>query len=472
MADYTLPDIIIKGETYTIELLNAVAGLSLPERTLITGLNPKQEKIDGNNVMGAIMPENLRIDFKDPDGFFYDLLADEVDIKISRAGYGVEFYGRVDRKASKDWNEYYVTDATAKRDASLICTSKINALRDKSADFILQKIILDDANHPVVKVYNVALTFTDAYVKVTDLFKAVMLDGLGVSTTYAGPVVDVEDFQYFTSDLFTEHYINDLYVRVGTTTSSSAFTPEDYFDDNSDNYLGKKYSSALDLLSAFARTFGFIPRIIWDDANDTFRLHLRPRRHRTAGISSDPLTKRMQSRKTRISSIYPETFIFRPPLDTNNSAWYDPEPRPWNYSGGINLGPSSTPEGVSFDYDAELLWGAVNDVSPTVSANILLHYPSTPFTVFVEIQYLRHYDHIAEEWSTAYSRSTYAHLYYYHPQWTGEKEEYTRTFKGFTSNSVLSIVEIHNGVENKEFFINGFERNYEEKSETYHLIEV
>lgn len=440
MATYTLPDIVIKGNTYSIVFYDAVSGLTVPARNPLISIGRRSERIDGNSKIGAVMPENISLEFIDVGGFFHSLLAQECKVKILRNSVD-EFYGRIQRKEA-EWGERYVSGTTAKRFVKFEAINVINTLRDYTAGDIVQSIITGDADHPVE---------IGGYLKLKHLFSVFMVDCFGTSLALAEPIIPNNDFQYFTGDDGSaERIFAHLYVNTGF----------EYFDDTNDRYLGNQFSTALDMLSAFAKSFGFIPRITYDAGNSAYRLTLHTRRKQTYSAPAITLPL-MQSKKKKISS-NPTAFIFRRPLNEDETSWH--------YNKG-NTGyqgyNSEPPADVDFEIDTTLLW-----VVSSSTLNERIYY-SPDGTSPALITHMTYYSYNGLTWiSFRSNKSPNVHLNYYVSQWGSEKEEYERTYKGFSAFTIFDILEMHNGSTTKDYMIDGFERDYAEKTETYILIEV
>lgn len=456
MADYTLPSFEIRGETYSIQLLNAGSGLTVPTKSFCNSIGKRVERMQDNTAFGLVMPENIRFDFVDVGGFFAQLFENECDIWLKRNNAD-EFYGWVNRDTI-EWGEYYVKDEDVRRNVSFTAVNQIMKIAEKPVDELITSLLAssyieDDG--------------TVAFVKVVGILEHLMVEVFGPFTT---PNIVNEDFQYRdpANNVYT---FEDLYVRVGSIVAST-LNPEWYFDENDNEYLGVKFSNCLDLISEIAMNFGFTPRITreYDGVSAYgYVLSLHTLRNRSlASVAAPPYLA--TSRKKTISSEPKSVLVNHDFFNSINErhTWYN-----WFYTKGSEVfsGNSAPPSKVEFDITISLLWFYTEPPSAEAyNRGWRLYVDNGSSWVYVTSG--RSFQYATNDWTAYFATHAPIMSLYWEKQWSVETEEYERTYKGFSSNTILKTLEMHNGVEDRDYFINSFERDYMNKNETYTLIEV
>ena len=463
---YTLPDIIIKRETYSVQFLGAADGLTMPTRKCCIDIGKFKEQMDGYTHFGRITPQNVQLSFIDFNYFFSGIIAGGADIKISRNG-NLEFYGFVD-KESPEWDQYFVSGSDVRQKVKFTCLHMIHKLKNYTADNVIQKIILRDENHPhTTGSYYTLLDYGD-FVTVADLFRPFMMDYFGTTFGDAIPEIINNDFKYDYKEGLSyseKDFLTGVFVKLG----SGSGTNEGYFDSSSEIYLGKKFSTALDLLVAMAKTFGFVPKIYFDTTSSEWRLQLKTRRQQTYSAGSD-IPNLLTSKKVKAASLARNIWIHNPFSGDNGGYVY--------YKGTVqHLSAGNVPPSdVQFDYEFTPLW--VVTTAGGVSDGYKLFYlenytvESITFKIPLEINNVRAYRYNYYDWDYNNDNSISAHLTSFGSQFNGSKEEFTRAYKSIVNHSIFDIISFSNGVATKDYLVNSREFSPKDKTETYNFVEV
>jgi hypothetical protein len=449
MADttYTLPDVIIKGETYTIELISAIPDLTVPTQNLLISMGDRKEDMETDiPEFGSIVPEQIDLEFKDKDGFFAALLAEDFDVRIIRSPDIKEFYGHILTDEPIEQEETFVSSTTARTNVTLQCISFIDKLKSYTIEDVLTQI----ATH-YVGYYDEHGVHNDQ-VLVNDLFASFLEVAFGTSNALAIPQIPNNDFKYWNETNGTLVAWDDLGICPNKTV---------LFNPAAENYAGKFYDNALDFLAACAASFGFIPRIYYDWPNDCTRMQLITKRRQVYTAVAAPTRFVPGKKYTKAYGVKSYKF-FEKAFDSPDTYLHEAWTRP-----GETEYEGVAPTDYNFDTEMRILFNAGIDLTDLSGA--------TSDTV----DKIGYYDYHTLAWVATSlipghtsMVSLEAHLRYYKAQRDYKKEFFERTFKGFTENYISTVLVMHNGVENKNYYINSFTRSYEKKEETYDLIEV
>jgi hypothetical protein len=451
MADttYTLPEVVIKGETYTFQFISPISGLTTPTQNLLVSMGNRKEKIETDiPEYGAILPEQIDLEFKDKFGFFEALLADDFDVKIIRSPDIIEIYGHIVTDEPIEMEETYVSTTKARKNVKLSCISFIDKLKDVSVESVLARIaalqaFYYDVQDPGQQQYNIL---------VNDLFGAFLEIGFGTTHELAKPIIPNNDFKYYRQGSGTVSPWDELGICMNFTALFNIGAWE--------YYLGNMYENAMDLLVACAASFGFIPRIYYDSTNAAWRMQLITRRKQAYTAVAAPT--RFVPGKKYTKAYGPKNYKFYEDSNSQHilhEAWTTPDETVYE---GIA-------SNIDFDIETRILFNAGIDLTHLEAGSP--GYADRIFTI-------AYYDYHDLAWVVAtlkgngFLLSPEAHLRYYKAQRDYQKEYFERTFKGFTENYISTVLVMHNGIENKDYYINSFERNYGTKEEFYELIEV
>jgi len=360
MTSYSLPNLVGVVGTFAFTLYSEFAGLTEPTVQTILTIGDTRES--ANIVSGVTEVENAEIAVRDDYstyayGFWYKVLSGEAWLKITLDGNHY-FFGTV-QADTVNWRESYVSGSTKIR----VCSFKLVSMTQKLFDTPTATWLTEAYNNRELTGYS-APTNAYAVISLTGFFSA-LLSASGINAAYAagdaGFVAQTanKDLEWYDGSQWRA--LNFAWLLV-TYDSGAGEATVDYFDDGSENYLGKKYATAKSLIAALAKNFGIVMRSYYDTSDSRHKIHLLQGRAYDDSDNLDFSSREKISELSRSTHLYGDavkcTAIYNDEL-----VWFS---RKYLGSAASDFSEATPENYVEFDIDAYLPY-LVDGSAPTAS---------------------------------------------------------------------------------------------------------
>lgn len=410
LTTYTLQTMTLPTGTATVKLLSGIAGLVIPYFNSLDISADLVERCD--LIPGTTEIENMEFSFIEDysyytQGFWFKVLNDstevpEVQILLNDgSGDTTWFWGRVEQESGGGtFEELDLTTGKIQRKGKFTCVHLMDKLKDTLVTTLMVRVDAVDS------------TGSDGhqYIKFQSIIAAMVTETFGYSFDITRCVVRGQPFRY--KETATYYDFEDLWVRVGTSGAASGYRVSWELD----------YQNCFDLLRDLCQQFGYVARLVWNDAAAKWDLELLARGQAYAGlpISFDGIPTEKSTFNTHAQTINAVSVsgagAAYPAVITN---------------GTLLLAPTAFPTNVPIDISVTIFFNSSAIGGLAFSAMLWIDGGGTPLSI-TDFQY---FDHSTRAYSADDGEKLHrAVVRYYWFLFSGNKRGYDRSYLSVRSH--------------------------------------